>query len=113
MLDSPFVNLRSGEVTIPAGSRATNGCWSIDVAYQDEKARLINEEVLELKSETVDGEEKDYFEFTKDHQFSGLTEATAIIYDSQPGAKIWKLCDGRNTRLSETDEWRAYTKAAS
>lgn len=112
-VDKARLNLRSGEVTIPAGSRATNGCWSIDVAYQDEKARLINEEVLELKSETVDGEKKDYFEFTKDHQFSGLTEATAIIYDSQPGAKIWRLCDGRNTRLNETNEWRTYTKVAS
>ena len=57
--------------------------FPIDIRYQDFKWELIKSNVLQWS------EQFGYYEFTQDMWFTSLTQMAAIVYNTQPGAKIW------------------------
>ena len=67
--------------------------FSIDIRYQNLKWELINTGVLKWIDQ--DG----HYEFMEDMWFTSLTQMAAIVYNTQPGAKIWVV------RKDSNEEW--------
>lgn len=67
--------------------------FPIDIRYQDFKWELIKSGILRWD------EQFGHYEFTKDMWFTSLTQMAAIVYNTQPGAKIWVV------RKDSKDKW--------
>lgn len=80
--------------------------FPIDIRYQDFKWELIKSNILQWS------EEHEYYEFTQDMWFTSLTQMAAIVYNTQPGAKIWIArkpsdSEGKWSSMKEHPIWKS------